>query len=235
MFVRSTTPMAAKRRCQSKLFFKPKLRRRSQSLMHKLRTLQMFKNHSGFGTCCTLVYSPTLTSIKVLLALQHPVISYPVLRKRLQLKARSDIYLEVMICFCWCGHRRVVEELSNYVSPVEDLCKGHLEEIHASRLKHYCDSKIDQVTTRTHGLQTRIVTVVLWLSRFEETSDGMFSNACLKGLYTQKDTLKPAACVCGDVLTLFLKMLDCKSSPTGLAAKVCLERALLKRKVQRII
>lgn len=59
------------------------------------------------------------------------------------LVAREDFFEGEKLCLRWCGPRRVVKALREYVFRVEDLRNGKLDDVHGTRLKVYRDDDLD--------------------------------------------------------------------------------------------
>ena len=142
------------------------------------------------------------------------------------LVARSDFHAGEKLCLRWRGPRRVKKALSNYVYQVEDLRNGQLDDVHASRLKLFRDSEIDEVAIMSHVLQSETGMLVSRLMALEEHSDSLFVRIRWKGLENTEDTLEPIARVHEDVPQLFEKLLNRKSTPANLIAKARKQLAL---------
>lgn len=71
------------------------------------------------------------------------------------LMARSDFHACEKLCLCWHEPCRVRNAINDYVYQVEILCNGHLDDIHASRLKLFWDSDIDEIAMVSHVWQTK--------------------------------------------------------------------------------
>lgn len=66
------------------------------------------------------------------------------------LVAKSDFPLDKKLCLRRRGARRVKMALSSYVFQVKDLRNGHLDNIHATRLKLFRDGEIYEVAIMSH-------------------------------------------------------------------------------------
>lgn len=136
------------------------------------------------------------------------------------LVARSDFQAGEKLCLRWRGPRQVIKAINDHVYQVEDLRKGQLDNIHASRLKMFRDSAIDENAILSHVIHSETGMVVHRLMGLEETSSGLFVRIHWKGLSDSEDTLEPVSRVYEDVTELFKKLLQRKSVPTDLVAKV---------------
>lgn len=124
------------------------------------------------------------------------------------------------MCLRWRRPCRVKRALSDYVFQVEDLCDGHLDNIHASRLKHFRDSEIDEVAIMSLVFQSETGKVGSRLLVLEKSPDGLFVHVRRKGLDHSEDSLEHIVHVYGDVPVLFKKLLERRSATVGLASKV---------------
>lgn len=95
-------------------------------------------------------------------------------------------------CFRWQGPRRVRKALNIYFFQVEDLCYGHLVDIHASRLNLFRHSNIEKIAM-LHLLQSETVMVVSQLLCLKDCPNGLYVRICWKELSNEEDTLEPFA------------------------------------------
>ena len=143
------------------------------------------------------------------------------------LVARSDFHAGEKLCLRWRGPRRIKKAMNDYVYQIEDLRNGQLNDIHASRLKLFRDSDIDETAIMSHVLQSETGMVVSRLLGLEDTAEnGLQVRVRWKGLGQDEDSLEPLSRVAEDVPTLFEKMLKRKSTPKNLVAKARAQLAL---------
>ena len=57
--------------------------------------------------------------------------------------AREDFFEGEKLALRWRGPRRVVKAKNDFVYTVENMRKGTTDDIHACRLRFYCDSALD--------------------------------------------------------------------------------------------
>lgn len=135
------------------------------------------------------------------------------------LMARSDFHAGELLCHRWGWPRRVKKVLSDNVFHVKDLRNGHLDNIHASRLKLFGDGETEEVAIMSHVLQSETGMAVSCLLGLKTTSHGLFFRVRCKSLDHSEDFLKPILWVSKDVPILFKTLFEGKSTLVGLASK----------------
>lgn len=66
------------------------------------------------------------------------------------LLSREDFSVNEKLSLCWRGPRRIIKSLSNFISEVENLRTGQVDEAHIDRLKYYHDGSLDQEFITSH-------------------------------------------------------------------------------------
>ena len=135
------------------------------------------------------------------------------------LMAREEFFAGEKLALRWRGPRRVVKALSDFVYQVEDLRNGQLEEVHATRLKFYRDSSLDQTVVMSHVLSSERGMPVARLIKLVNTSEGLKVLVRWKGLPHSEDTLQPLGQLYEDVPQMVLRLLQRKNTPPNLAEK----------------
>lgn len=89
------------------------------------------------------------------------------------LVARPEFHAGEKLCLRWRGSQGVTKALSDYVYQVEDLRNGQLDKVHASRLKMFRDSNLDEVEITSDFLKSETGMVVSRLLSLEENAHGL--------------------------------------------------------------
>lgn len=135
------------------------------------------------------------------------------------LSTRENLIADAKHFFRWCGPRRVVRKVHDYVYQVEDLRNGCLEYVHTSRLKFYQDSCLESEAVMPHVLTPGTGMEVQRLMRLLENKDGLIIYVCWRGLSDSDDTVQPIKTVYEDIPILLLKLLRRKKTTKHLVEK----------------
>lgn len=135
------------------------------------------------------------------------------------LVARSEFNKGEKLALRWRGPRRVIKALNEHVYQIEDLRNGNLQDVHASMLKFYSDSLLDEKAILSHVLQSETGMVVARLMGLEESPEGLLVQVRWKGLPASEDTYETLERIRQDVPQMLERLLTRKNVPNSLVTK----------------
>ena len=135
------------------------------------------------------------------------------------LVAREDFFHGEKLALRWRGPRRIVQDKNDFVYTVEDLRNGTTADVHACRLKFYCDSSLNKIAILPHVLSSETGMPVARLMGLEDTENGIMVHVRWRGLPNTEDTLEPLQQVYDDVPQMLMRLLLRKSTPKALVQR----------------
>ena len=135
------------------------------------------------------------------------------------LVAREDFHEGEKLCLRWCGPRRVIKALSDYVYRVEDLRTGNYDDVHASRLKFNHDADLDAAAIMSHVLSSETGMPVARLLRLVDQDGNLYVVVRWKGMSESENTMEPLSRIFEDVPAVTRKLLARKSTPAALRTR----------------
>lgn len=140
--------------------------------------------------------------------------------------ALSDCQAGEKLCPCWRKSRLVCKALNDFIYQVKDSPNGQLNEIRASRLNRFRDSKMDEAAIMSHVLQSEMGMVVSRQLSLEDCTDNLYVLVRWKGPSKNEKSLESIARIFKDIQLLSEKLLQRKSTQIDPVARARAERAL---------
>ena len=135
------------------------------------------------------------------------------------LVAKDDSYKGEKLALHWRGPRRILKAISEWIYCVEDLRNSTTENIHASRLRLYSDSKLNNERIMPHILYSETGMPIHRLINLKKQDNEIMVHVRWKGLPTSQDTLEPLNNVYEDVPQMLTRVLNRKSPNSTLVSE----------------
>ena len=120
---------------------------------------------------------------------------------------RSEFSKGQKLALRWRGPRRVVGIRFNHIYQVEDMRKGSVSEVHASRLKFYRDNELDTVAIMPFSISSETGMEIQRLMKLVREGGQLKVHLRWKGLPNSEDTLEPLNNIYADVPELLMCLL----------------------------
>jgi len=136
------------------------------------------------------------------------------------LVAKEDFNAGEKLALRWRGPRRILNVVSKWIYTVEDLRTGVTEDVHATRLRFYCDHSLDTNAIMSHVLYSERGMEISRLLKLSESPSGdLLVRVRWYGLLPDQDTDEPLQNIFEDAPRLVKLLLKRKATPSHLAAK----------------